>query len=304
MRHLTTRRVLIWTAVPLILAHVGCAARRLPAPSVGPSSEITEAQAKVCDELARREVTRLGESVPIALAKGFAIGLAFDLSHIAEAVHPHSGVEDPTLRPFSEARPDRRIPNDSAWRLLPWSVLGGPQLARDAARTNEDVYDQAIQACVAPILLARELGPTNATVATSLELLASRYGWQHKYAQAEPLRRQALAIWETVFAPNDPRVATALEDYASVLRQLHRVAEADALTGRADAIRAELGARVSRAPTTTPVDPDRPRCDSPASAALFVLCRGVRPDAMPLGASLMSSRGESATVLEGPPGFP
>src|SRR5207248_4932757 len=47
------------------------------------------------------------------------------------------------------------IPDDSAWRLLPWSVLGGPQLARDAARTNDDVYDQAIRACVAPIRLAR-----------------------------------------------------------------------------------------------------------------------------------------------------
>jgi len=223
-------------------------------------------------------VKRLGESVPFSLVKGTVIGLARDVYVAAATIHPRAGADDRTVPSLAEERSALPVPNDLAWGLLPWSVLGGAQLARDAARTNHDVYEQAIETCLAPIRLARERGPTDVHVAISLERLATGYGWQHDYPQAEPLRRQALAIWETVLNPNDPRVATALEDYATVLQQLHREAEAGPFLARAAALRAQVGPRVPDLPVVSR-PAGRPRCDSPVSVALFVVCRdAARPE--------------------------
>src|SRR5262249_24954430 len=93
--------------------------------------------------------------------------------------------------PFPRVPRPARVPTAGAVPLVSWAV-GGSQLARDAAQTNDEVYRDAIATCMAPARLAAEFGPQDARVATSLELLADCYGSQHRYVLAEPLRREAI----------------------------------------------------------------------------------------------------------------
>jgi Tetratricopeptide repeat len=127
---------------------------------------------------------------------------------------------------------------------------------------------------MAPARLVRELGPGDARVATSLEDLADCYMWQGKYADAEPLRREAAAIWTALFGPTDSKVARALDDHAASLRHLHRDLEADSLNARATRIRTELALRkAARRPADVPRPSKEHPCDSSLNAALFTVCR-------------------------------
>ncbi len=74
-------------------------------------------------------------------------------------------------------------------------------------------------------------------VATSLNNLAALHKAQGRYAEAEPLYRRSLAIWEKALGPEHPNVATSLENYAALLREIGRTAEADKMEARAKAIR-------------------------------------------------------------------
>ena len=80
-------------------------------------------------------------------------------------------------------------------------------------------------------------------MAVSLNNLAALYQAQGKYAEAEPLFRQSLAIVEKALGPEHPNVATALDNYAKLLRKTNRNAEAAKLEARAQAIRAMHGAQ-------------------------------------------------------------
>jgi Tetratricopeptide repeat len=242
----------------------GCAASGAPASAW----KSADAHRAACDDFARGEVRRLGESVPAALARGFLIGLALALDQLSPAVYFRYGA-DWIEQPW-QIGPMVRL----GTAPLGASLIGAPRLARDAAQTNEEVYAQAIDRCMAPARLVREFGPGDARVATSLEDLADCYMWQRKYADAEPLRREAAAIWTALFGTTDSKVARALDDHAAALRHLHRDLEADALTARATGIRAELAARKA---AQRPADVSRPSkehpCDSPLNAALFTVCR-------------------------------
>jgi hypothetical protein len=281
-------------ALTAVLLTSGCATYRTPSIS----SAIAEAQRKTCDEFARGEVRRLGESVPAAFAKGIVIGFALDVVRARDAAHVAYGPARHELPDVPESGGDARnhrlspeLPNPAQWsianispalNIFPWTPLGGSQLARDAVRTNEDVYEQAIQRCLAPTLLAQEFGLFDARVATSLELLANCYMWQHKYALAEPLQRQAVAIWGTVLWPNDLRVARALEDHAAVLRHVHRAAEADSLQSRAAGIRAQFNGSGSSPRPAPGHESLELRCTSPLTAAIFVLCHDLRESVAPM----------------------
>ena len=235
----------------------GCAAPGAP------TGAWKSADARVaCDDFARGEVRRLGESVPAALARGALIGLTADLDQISQAVSFQYGADriGPMVR--------------SGTAPLGASLLGAATLARDAAQTNEEVYAQAIDRCMAPARLVREFGPGDARAATRLEDLADCYMWQRKYADAEPLRREAAAIWTALFGPTDSKVARALDDHAAALRHLHRDLEADSLTARATGIRAELALRkAAQRPADVPRPSKEHPCDSPLNAALFTVCR-------------------------------
>ena len=76
-------------------------------------------------------------------------------------------------------------------------------------------------------------------MATTLNNLAVLYQAQGKYADAEPLYKLALAIWEKALGPEHPHVATSLENYAALLRKTGRGNEAIRMKARAKAIRAK-----------------------------------------------------------------
>ncbi len=80
------------------------------------------------------------------------------------------------------------------------------------------------------------LGPNHPGVGTSTDNLASLYQDQGRYAEAEPLHKRALAIFEKAFGPKHPDVAIALENYANLLRATGRTSEADKMEARAKAI--------------------------------------------------------------------
>ncbi len=90
-------------------------------------------------------------------------------------------------------------------------------------------------------MLRREevLGPEHPDVAQSLNNLALLYQVQGNYAEAEPLYRRSLAIYEKVLGPEHPKVAQSLENYAALLRETGRADEAAEMEARAKAIRAK-----------------------------------------------------------------
>ena len=76
-------------------------------------------------------------------------------------------------------------------------------------------------------------------MAASLSGLALPYQAQGNYAEAEPLYRRSLTIYEKVLGPEHPDVATSLANYAALLRKTGRADEAAAMEARAQAISAK-----------------------------------------------------------------
>ncbi|MEE8077291.1 MAG: tetratricopeptide repeat protein [Candidatus Binatia bacterium] len=70
-----------------------------------------------------------------------------------------------------------------------------------------------------------------------LNNLATLYQAQGKYAEAEPLHKRALAIWEKALGPDHPQVATTLENMAKLYKKTGRNEEAKRLEERAQEIR-------------------------------------------------------------------
>ncbi len=75
-------------------------------------------------------------------------------------------------------------------------------------------------------------------MATSLGNLAFLYNTQGQYAQAEPLYKRSLAIYEKALGPDHPDVAMSLENLAALYRVTKRDKEAETLEKRAARIRA------------------------------------------------------------------
>jgi tetratricopeptide (TPR) repeat protein len=65
------------------------------------------------------------------------------------------------------------------------------------------------------------------------------YDTQGKFAEAEPLYKQALAIVEKVLGPNHPNVATVCENMAYLYSQIGKEDEAEKLEARARKIRSK-----------------------------------------------------------------
>ena len=68
--------------------------------------------------------------------------------------------------------------------------------------------------------------------------MAEIYRDEGRYADAEPLIKQALAIWQKASMSEHPSAASSLEIYADLLRKTNRAAEAAEIEARAKAIRA------------------------------------------------------------------
>ncbi len=75
-------------------------------------------------------------------------------------------------------------------------------------------------------------------MAASLNNLAELYRAQGQYAQAEPLYKRALVVFEKALGPDHPDVATSLNNLAALYRATKRDEEAETLEQRAARIRA------------------------------------------------------------------
>src|SRR2546426_7329710 len=91
---------------------------------------------------------------------------------------------------------------------------------------------------LSPSTTLYRLGPDHPSGATSLNNLAGLYRAQGQYAQAEPLYKRSLAIWEKALGPDHSSVATSLENLAALYRATKREAQASELEKRAERIRA------------------------------------------------------------------
>jgi tetratricopeptide (TPR) repeat protein len=68
--------------------------------------------------------------------------------------------------------------------------------------------------------------------------LADALAGQHRFAEAEPLYKQALDMQERKLGPDDLHLAETLEHYCAALKQVGRTAESGDFLKRAEAIRA------------------------------------------------------------------
>src|SRR5208283_1551080 len=85
-------------------------------------------------------------------------------------------------------------------------------------------------------LATSEFGPDARETATALNNLAITYGKIARYAEAEPLLRQAIAIDEKTLGKEHPVFATDYNNLASVLQDQGKYAEAEPLYRQAIAI--------------------------------------------------------------------
>ena len=85
----------------------------------------------------------------------------------------------------------------------------------------------------------KALGFDHPDVAQSLNNLATLYGDQGKYTEAEPLYKRALKIQENTLGKDHPDVATLLENIAELYKKIGKEEEAKKLAERAKIIRSK-----------------------------------------------------------------
>ena len=101
---------------------------------------------------------------------------------------------------------------------------------------------------------AGKFGEQDQRLAASLNNLAELYRTQGNYAQAEPLYKRSLAIYEKALGPEHPDVAMSLENYTRLLRKMDRDAEAGKMEARAQAIRAKHAQETSLRTVVVPLE--------------------------------------------------
>ncbi len=90
-------------------------------------------------------------------------------------------------------------------------------------------YAEAEKQIEAALKDAEWFSPKDPRRAVSLNKLALLYDAQGKYAEAEPLYKRSLAIWEQALGPEHPDVAGSLNNLAELYRAQGRYAEARAV---------------------------------------------------------------------------
>jgi tetratricopeptide (TPR) repeat protein len=101
---------------------------------------------------------------------------------------------------------------------------------------NDGNYVEAEQDYRRSLAIARQLHLGEKETATSLASVAQSLRYEKKYAEAEPLFRQALAIRERVLPPNHPRTTNTIEGLGVALAGQNRLDEAETYYLRALAI--------------------------------------------------------------------
>lgn len=195
-------------------------------PRVTPPPDLSAAERDECEELARATEAQVQGS---SVWGGAAIGvLGGSLAGLA-AIFAANPSGDP-----GEA---------GAWAggaLAVGASLGGvigagQAIARNAS-ARDAAYTEAMNVCLAPAILVRELGPDNLEVARSLHALAHFYFRRWDFSRAEPLYARTLAIEEKSLGTDAPELRVILGDYAELLRRTSRIEEAEELERRARAL--------------------------------------------------------------------
>jgi len=89
-------------------------------------------------------------------------------------------------------------------------MRNGKRLSRQGGEAyQEGRYTDAETSWLAALEQAKKFGDEDTRLATSLNNLALLYSEQDRYAEAEPLARRALEIWEKALGPEHPNVAQA-----------------------------------------------------------------------------------------------
>jgi tetratricopeptide (TPR) repeat protein len=91
-------------------------------------------------------------------------------------------------------------------------------------------YERCLEQC------EQRLGSKHPDTAAALNNLAQLLQATNRLAEAEPLKRRALAIFEASYGPDHPSVATGLNNLAQLLKATNRLTEAEPLMRRALAI--------------------------------------------------------------------
>jgi tetratricopeptide repeat protein len=115
-------------------------------------------------------------------------------------------------------------------------VIGAGQAIARNASARDAAYAEAMNVCLAPAILIRQLGPNNLEVARSLHALAHFYFRRWDFSRAEPLYARTLAIEEKGLGADAPELRVILGDYAELLRRIGRTEEAEELERRARAL--------------------------------------------------------------------
>jgi hypothetical protein len=198
-------------------------------PRATPPETVRAADREACEGLAgKTEALIQGGSVWAGVAMGAAVGPLVVAAALARGGS------------FSGDEGDAAIAGVVLGALgAVGGLIGATVVVAKNAGVRKAAYAEAMDACLRPVLLTRELGPEHPELARSLHALAYRYHRQAEFAKAEPLYARALAIQERSLGTDAPEVATILDDYATLLRQTGRVVEAGELERRAAAIRAK-----------------------------------------------------------------
>jgi tetratricopeptide (TPR) repeat protein len=120
--------------------------------------------------------------------------------------------------------------DDELWQLY---MRGG------ISAFQQGDYIEAERRWTSALREAETFGPGDPRIAASLTNLAVSYSDQGRYAEAEPLYKRSLAIYEKALGSEHLGVVNGLENYAALLRATNRRAEAKELETRAKAIRAK-----------------------------------------------------------------
>jgi hypothetical protein len=214
MRYRIPRGILAGTAVVLLVAQFGCAARTVAPSPAPPSAPTAEADRRACEAYADKHPSKsvlartlVGGLVLLPLGAGVAVlGLA-------------AGRPDGLVLPFMAFNP-----------------------AIVAPKENRTTRERALAACLDPVIQAQTLGPRHPEMARSLGRLAAGYAAVGEVMQAEALYRRVLAIQEDALGPDHEDVALTLAAHAALLRTWDRAVEAAALERRIEAIRTRAAA--------------------------------------------------------------
>lgn len=125
-----------------------------------------------------------------------------------------------------------------AWRDFEESISAADRLRSEGRpEQSERCYLEAIER-------SRPFGERNLRRARAVDGLADLYAGLGRITEAEPLYREALAMWEQLLGPEQPRVATTLHNLAALYLAHGEAERAEPLVRRSLGIwEATLGPR-------------------------------------------------------------